>query len=176
MKKKSSASQSALGIFQWYSMFQELEDPYYQAIRIGIETYCASRQIEVVRTFRSDSNYLEALKGVQSLICIGKFDQEMMDQFETITKNIIFLDMKTSRIRCNTISLDFTQAVTDIMDYLTGLGHKNIDILAAENVWKMTPTILKSGRKPFSATARNINLSSSLISEKLNFLLNPATR
>ena len=171
MKKKSSASQSALGIFQWYSMFQELEDPYYQAIRIGIETYCASRQIEVVRTFRSDSNYLEALKGVQSLICIGKFDQEMMDQFETITKNIIFLDMKTSRIRCNTISLDFTQAVTDIMDYLTGL-----DILAAENVWKMTPTILKSGRKPFSATARNINLSSSLISEKLNFLLNPATR
>ena len=104
MKKKSSASQSALGIFQWYSMFQELEDPYYQAIRIGIETYCASRQIEVVRTFRSDSNYLEALKGVQSLICIGKFDQEMMDQFETITKNIIFLDMKTSRIRCNTIS------------------------------------------------------------------------
>ena len=129
MKKKSSASQSALGIFQWYSMFQELEDPYYQAIRIGIETYCASRQIEVVRTFRSDSNYLEALKGVQSLICIGKFDQEMMDQFETITKNIIFLDMKTSRIRCNTISLDFTQAVTDIMDYLTGLGHKNIGYL-----------------------------------------------
>lgn len=132
MKKKAAPAQTALGIFQWYSMFQELEDPYYQAIRIGIETYCASRQIEVIRTFRSDSNYMEALKGVQSLICIGKFDQAMMDQFKTITKNIIFLDMKTSRIQCNTISLDFTQAVTDVMDYLTDLGHTHIGYLGGK--------------------------------------------
>lgn len=27
----------SIGIFQWYSVFQELEDPYYQAIRVGIE-------------------------------------------------------------------------------------------------------------------------------------------
>lgn len=132
MKKKAAPAQTALGIFQWYSMFQELEDPYYQAIRIGIETYCASRQIEVIRTFRSDSNYMEALKGVQSLICIGKFDEGMMDQFKTITKNIIFLDMKTSRIQCNTISLDFTQAVTDVMDYLTDLGHTHIGYLGGK--------------------------------------------
>ena len=26
----------SIGIFQWYSVFQELEDPYYQAIRVGI--------------------------------------------------------------------------------------------------------------------------------------------
>lgn len=132
MKKKAAPAQTALGIFQWYSMFQELEDPYYQAIRIGIETYCASRQIEVIRTFRSDSNYMEALKGVQSLICIGKFNQAMMDQFKTITNNIIFLDMKTSRIQCNTISLDFTQAVTDVMDYLTDLGHTHIGYLGGK--------------------------------------------
>ncbi len=132
MKKKAAPAPTALGIFQWYSMFQELEDPYYQAIRIGIETYCASRQIEVIRTFRSDSNYMEALKGVQSLICIGKFDQAMMEQFKTITKNIIFLDMKTSRIQCNTISLDFTQAVTDVMDYLTDLGHTHIGYLGGK--------------------------------------------
>ncbi len=128
-KKKTASAQTTLGIFQWYSMFQELEDPYYQAIRIGIETYCANRQIEVIRAFRSDSNYMEALKGVSSLICIGKFDREMMLQFEEITSNIIFLDMKTSRICCNTISLDFSQAVIDVMDYLTDLGHKHIAYL-----------------------------------------------
>ena len=129
MKKKATAPQAALGIFQWYSMFQELEDPYYQAIRIGIETYCASRQIDVIRAFRSDSNYMDALQGVHSLICIGKFDEKMMTDFEKITKNTIFLDMKTSRIQCNTISLDFHQAVIDVMDYLTSLGHHHIGYL-----------------------------------------------
>lgn len=132
MKKKAAAPQTALGIFQWYSMFQELEDPYYQAIRIGIETYCASRQIDVVRSFRSDSNYMDALQRVHSLICIGKFDEKMMAEFEKITKNIIFLDMKTSRIRCNTISLDFHQAVIDVMDYLTSLGHRHIGYLGGK--------------------------------------------
>lgn len=131
-KKRTSNQQITLGIFQWYSLFQELEDPYYQAIRIGIENYCASRQIDVVRTFQSDSNYIDALKGVNALICIGKFNEQQIHSFESITKNIIFVDMKTSRIHCNTIVLDFRQAVIDAMDYLTNLGHHHIAYLGGK--------------------------------------------
>ena len=128
-KKKSTITPTTLGIFQWYSLFQELEDPYYQAIRIGIETYCANHQIEVIRAFRSDSNYLDALKGVNALICIGKFHEEEISSFESITKNVMFLDMQTSRIHCNTMNLDFPQAVIDVLDYLTSLGHQHIAYL-----------------------------------------------
>lgn len=131
-KKRTSGQQISIGIFQWYSLFQELEDPYYQTIRIGIENYCASRQIEVIRAFQSDSNYMEALKGVNALICIGKFNEQQISSFESITKNIIFVDMKTSRIHCNTIVLDFRQAVIDAMDYLTGLGHRHIAYLGGK--------------------------------------------
>lgn len=129
IKKKLSNPSIVIGIFQWYSLFQELEDPYYQDIRIGIEEYCANQDIEVIRTFRSDSNYMESLKGVQALICIGKFPEEQLRMFKTITDNVIFIDMKTSRIICNTIILDFKHAVTDALDYLTGLGHTHIAYL-----------------------------------------------
>lgn len=132
IKKKTQTQQTTIGIFQWYSLFQELEDPYYQAIRIGIEKYCASRQIEVIRAFRSDSNYLDALKGISCLICIGKFNDEQIHSFENITKNIIFVDMKTSKIHCNTIVLDFHQAVIDALDYLSELGHQHIGYLGGK--------------------------------------------
>lgn len=131
-KKKITEQQISIGIFQWYSLFQELEDPYYQSIRIGIENYCASRQIEVIRAFQSDSNYMEALKSVNALICIGKFNEQQIQSFESITKNIIFVDMKTAKIHCNTIALDFRQAVIDALDYLSDLGHKHIAYLGGK--------------------------------------------
>lgn len=132
IKKKTVEQPTTIGIFQWFSLFQELEDPYYQDIRLGIEKYCARQQLEVVRAFQSDSNYMESLKGVQALICIGKFLEDQIHKLRSITDNIIFIDMKTSRIICNTIVLDFKQAVTDALDYLTGLGHTHIAYLGGQ--------------------------------------------
>lgn len=75
---------------------------------------------------------MEALKGINALICIGKFNEQQISSFESITKNIIFVDMKTSKIHCNTIALDFRQTVIDAMDYLTNLGHKHIAYLGGK--------------------------------------------
>ena len=119
----------SIGIFQWYSVFQELEDPYYQAIRSGIERYCMTENLEIRRAFQSDPDYINTLHDVQGLICIGKFNAEQIQLFESITPNVIFVDMQTSKINCNTISLDFEQAVIDALDYLSDLGHTSIAYL-----------------------------------------------
>lgn len=158
IKKKSPTQQTTIGIFQWYSLFQELEDPYYQAIRVGIEKYCASRQIEVVRTFRSDSNYLDALKDVTCLICIGKFNDEQIHSFEKITKNIIFVDMKTSKIHCNTIVLDFHQAVIDALDYLTNLGHTHIGYLGGKEYLEGDTIYFEQRKETFIHYCQDHNL------------------
>ena len=141
IKKKNAASNiskntlndTVIGIFQWYSMFEELEDPYYQSIRVGIEKYCANHQIRVIRCFHSDSDYKDLLKDVDALICIGKFNEIQMESFTSITPNVIFLDMKTARIQSTTICLDFKQAVVDALDYLSKkLGHKQIAYLGGK--------------------------------------------
>lgn len=131
-KKKTTNQPMTIGVFQWFSPFQEQKDPYYQDIRTGIEKYCADHQIEVIRVFHSDSNYMEALKGVQALICIGKYPEKQINTFHTITDNVIFLDMRTQRINCNTVVLDFRQAVCDALDYLTELGHTHIAYLGGQ--------------------------------------------
>ncbi len=141
-KKNLEYKETTIGIFQWYSQLQEMQDPYYQSIRMGIEKYCAAHQIQVVRAYQSDQNYMETLKNVSALICIGKFDNSQIKNFESICPHVLFVDMRTKRIRCNTISLDFSQAMADTMDYLTSLGHEKIayfgglEILPDETIYE----------------------------------------
>lgn len=96
-KKSSPSSKTVIGIFQWVTLFQELEDPYYQAIRSGIERYCMTENLEIRRAFQSDPDYMNTLRGVQGLICIGKFNDKQIQLFESITPNVIFVDMQTSK-------------------------------------------------------------------------------
>lgn len=91
-----------------------------------------TENLEIRRAFQSDPDYINALHDVQGLICIGKFNAEQIQLFESITPNVIFVDMQTSKINCNTISLDFEQAVIDALDYLSNLGHTSIAYLGGK--------------------------------------------
>lgn len=131
-KKKTSTPTMTVGIFQWISLLDETEDPYYQDIRSGIEQYCAEQKIEVIRAFESDHNYMDTLKDVPALICIGKYSSRQQKELQELSPHVLFLDMRTPQINCNTITLDFGQAVYDSMNYLTSLGHRHIAYLGGQ--------------------------------------------
>lgn len=99
---------------------------YYLLIRQGIEDYCLSHNIQIVRTYKSDINYMDVLKDVDCLICIGKFSQEEISYLYEMNSCILFLDMPVNDDRISTIIPDFGEAVTEALDYLTGIGHREI--------------------------------------------------
>lgn len=133
-KKTRTASKStfSLGIVQWFSSQQELSDSYYLLIRQGIEDFCTKNCIQVVRTFKTDLDYLDALKDVDGIVCVGKFSESEIRQFTRLTKNIIFLDMPVADINISTITLNFEQAMYDGLSYLEELGHKHIGFLSGK--------------------------------------------
>ncbi len=118
-----------LGIVQWFSSQQELEDSYYLLIRQGIEDYCLLHNIQIMRTYKSDVNYQEALRDVDCVICIGKFSRNEVDFWTGRNPNILFLDMPVDDPDITTITLDFAGAVDQVMQYLTSLGHRRIGFL-----------------------------------------------
>lgn len=130
-KKNKTGSKAAfkLGIIQWFSAEHELEDSYYLSIRKGIEDFCVNNCIQITRAFKSDIDYLEQLKDVDGLICIGKFSKREANNLIHITKNIVFLDMPLDDYSVTTFTLDFKMAVYGAMDYLTNLGHRKIAFL-----------------------------------------------
>lgn len=65
-----------IGIVQWFSMQQEIEDSYYLYIRHGIEDFCIKNNINVIRSFKTDYAYMDSLRDADALICIGKFGEK----------------------------------------------------------------------------------------------------
>ncbi len=130
-KKKSTVTKAAftLGIVQWFSAEQELSDSYYLLIRQGIEDFCMKNAIATVKAFKSDVDYMDSLKNVDGIICIGKFSKTEVKKFVGITKNIIFLDMPVEDYDITTVTMDFRQGVNLALDYLTGLGHSKIGFI-----------------------------------------------
>lgn len=157
-KGKGTTKRTTIGVFQWYSLFQELEDPYYQNIRVGIEKYCADQNIEVIRAFQSDPDYLKTLSGVDGLICIGKFAQKDIKAFEQLTDNIIFIDMRTSRISFNNIVLDLHQSVIDVIDYFVELGHTRIGYLGGKEYIDEDTVYFEQRKETFINYCRKLEL------------------
>lgn len=134
-------SSLTFGILQWFSPTQELEDPYYLSVRLGVEDYCINNNIKVVRAFRSDSDYSHALSGVNALVCIGKFDSAEISSFVDICPRLVIADMHTNRLEYNSISLDFEAAIGNMMEAFNSKGFKKIgfldgrEFLSEENVY-----------------------------------------
>lgn len=150
-KKSRAADKSAftLGIVQWFSSMQEVNDSYYLAIRQGIEDFCMKNCIRAVRTFKTDLNYLESLESVDGIVCVGKFSEAEIQQFTSLTKNIIFLDMPVAGTEISTITLDFKQAMYDALTYLTELGHRHIGFLSGKEYVKKGQLFADSRKKYF---------------------------
>ena len=118
-----------LGIVQWFSAEQEMQDNYYLLVRQGIEDFCVKNSINIVRAFKSDQNYMDTLKNVDGIICIGKFSKSEVKRFLAICNNTVFLDMPVEEFDITTLTLDFHKAVNQVLDYLVGLGHTQIAFL-----------------------------------------------
>ena len=133
-KKKSARLKKSfqLGLVLWFSAEDEMKDSYYLSARKGIEDFCISQSIELVRVFRNDSNYLDMLRGCDGIICLGKFAQEEVKSFIEICSNIVFLDMKVEHYNITSLTMDFKQAVRDALDYLYHLGHRKIGFMGGK--------------------------------------------
>jgi len=125
--KEEQNRKLVIGICQWYSPVEEIADPYYLAIRHGIEKACFDRQIETKTIFKSD-NGLPLLKfnDVDGIIAIGKYSESEVEEFERITTHLIFVDSSPRSKEFDSIVIDFKVAMEDVLTYLIDLGHESI--------------------------------------------------
>lgn len=157
-KPKEKKERKKIAVLQWYSPEQELNDPYYLSIRVGIESYFSDKKIEIHRIFKSDDNYLEQIRDIHGLICIGKFAKDEMKKLTSLCVNTLFLDMVTESIEYNTISLDLHQAMIDVTEYLIRLNHKKIGFLGGQEVLSDNSVYKDKRIEAFTSTAKKNNI------------------
>lgn len=163
--KSRDKSLFKMGILQWFSAEQEMQDSYYLLVRQGIEDYCQKHSIGIIRAFQSDEASIKTLQGVDGLICIGKFSHEEVQKFMDICPNIVFLDMPVLDYNITTLTMDFKSAVYDALDYLIELGHRKIAYLGGKEFVGNQELFIEERKQAFVSYMNNHGLDGSCIYE-----------
>lgn len=131
-KKKVESSSMLIGIVQWISPIEEMEDSYYLSIRQGVENFCVQHKISIIRIFSTDIDLEKRLEKVDGLVCIGKFSDKSRAKLTKICSNLIFLDMNLSPITGCCILPDFKNALKAVIDCFAKEGHKTVGYLGGQ--------------------------------------------
>jgi LacI family transcriptional regulator len=116
-----------IGVIHWYSQNEELGDPYYLLIAMGIEKECFSKQIEMVTIFKNGDRYITSdLNDLDGVIAIGKFSKQHVKEFSAYSNNIVFVDFSPNEKQYDSIVVDFRKALNEVLEYLSGKGHNRI--------------------------------------------------
>ncbi len=129
IKRKNIYENYKVAIVHWYTMDKELYDSFYLSLRVGAENYLTKLNIQVIRVYQDDKNYLNKINDVDGIIGVGKFSKKEIAQFRKITDKIVFLDMNLSKIYVSSVNMDVENALKDAIEYLVGLNHKKIGFI-----------------------------------------------
>ncbi|PPA69614.1 LacI family DNA-binding transcriptional regulator [Jeotgalibacillus proteolyticus] len=129
IKRKSQQSKkktAKIGLVYWYSEEQELADPYYLSIRLGIEKACLERGIELVKFYKNAQTFhLTKQDELEGLIAVGKFSAQDIINFKTWAEKIVLVDFSPLE-EIDAIVVDFRKAMIEVLEHLIGLGHEKI--------------------------------------------------
>jgi LacI family transcriptional regulator len=123
-RKKSTEKTHRIGLVHWYSIDEEMDDPYYLSIRMGIEKQAFEKKMEVIKVYSKNNSFnYSTLEGVDGIIAVGKFSTDEIDTLHKINENIVFVDSNPFDEIYDSVIIDFEKAVHRVLNYLTEKRH-----------------------------------------------------
>jgi LacI family transcriptional regulator len=109
---------------------QELIDPYYVGLRLGIESRCAALKIETVKVYHTDEmpdpGLLQSASGV---IAIGRQDEAEVAWLKRHARHLVFADYAPADDEVDSVQSDLTFAMRKLLGALVDLGYRHIAYL-----------------------------------------------
>jgi LacI family transcriptional regulator len=106
---------------------QELIDPYYVGLRLGIESRCQALKIETVKVYHTDSmpdaSLLQSASGV---IAIGSQRDEDIAWLNRHARHVVFADFIPPTDEFDSVASDLALAMHKLLSALKDRGYKRI--------------------------------------------------
>lgn len=128
-RNQAGKNSMRIGLAHWYDAKQELEDPYYMSIRVGIEMACNQENIELIKIYKNETSDYSAMGTVDGIIAIGKFLSFEVEALVALCPQVVFVDSSPDELRFDSVLIDFDTAVKKALNHLAELGHKVIAYL-----------------------------------------------
>ncbi|KIL43989.1 LacI family transcriptional regulator [Jeotgalibacillus alimentarius] len=128
-KRKSGGKKQKtlrVGLVYWYSEEQELEDPYYLSVRLGVERACVDRGVNLVKLYKNEDTYrVRNDAALDGIIAVGKFSEKDLSTFREWAPHLVLVDFTPSK-HVDSVEVDFRAAMVDVLKHLIGHGHERI--------------------------------------------------
>lgn len=125
--KKPGPALYRVGIIHFISVDEELEDPYYLSIRIGIEKKCQEHNFELVKLYETEHHFpLDQMESLHGLIAIGKFSTSDITTFQAHCKNIVTVDSSPLEGELDSVVVDVDVAMNKVLSFALQQGFTKI--------------------------------------------------
>lgn len=120
----------SLGVIQWRTPNEELDDVYYMSIRMGVEKRAATLGYNLLKI--SSLEDPQQIQQCDGLLAIGQFNQEELRLMHSLHEHFCVIGSSYPLEDFDGINTDFAQAAQLALDHLYDLGHRQIAFLGAE--------------------------------------------
>lgn len=126
LKRTAERASKTVSLLLWCSIEEERDDPYYGAIRRGVEVRCEELGLTLGQTLRGRT-LAPSVRGSDGLIVVGgDYDANQLDHLHTDQNAVVFVDQYNEPAEFDSVRLHFRQAVGQALGHLIGLGHRKI--------------------------------------------------
>ncbi len=131
---KDDSDTFEIGIISAITQEEEVQDPYFMSIRLGVEIACAKFPFKI-KTVINAGNHgsFDDLKHLDGIIVIGGIDPSSVQEFCNTNKNIVFINHLPENGEYDTVASGLDKATEDVLNYLLELGHSEIGFIGGKD-------------------------------------------
>ncbi|MDA7026845.1 LacI family DNA-binding transcriptional regulator [Bacillus sp. CLL-7-23] len=135
--KRSSLKEYRIGVILSTTEEDELNDPYFQQIRLGIEQACKQFSLTIGSLLRIKRDQpFPDLNELDGLIVVGSVITEDISHYFYKNENIVFVDNSNPCKGYDLVNIDLEKATIEVMNTLFNSGHKTIGYMGGEQTVK----------------------------------------
>jgi LacI family ebg operon transcriptional repressor len=113
-----------------YPQSTEVNDPYYLAIRYGIETQCARLNIELTHFYNGGEG--RELSAVDGILVVGHLPPERLAMLCGLSNHLVFVDCRSQK-EFDSVDVDLALISQQVVDYFIEQAHRRIGYIGGQN-------------------------------------------
>ncbi|HVY21134.1 MAG TPA: LacI family DNA-binding transcriptional regulator [Bauldia sp.] len=125
--RANSQGLTKIAIVHFLQPEQELIDPYYVSLRLGIESRCHALKIETVKVYHTDSlPEASLLQGASGAIAIGIHREAEIAWLKRHSRHVVFADLTPASDSFDVVQSDLPLAMRKLLTELAAAGYRRI--------------------------------------------------
>ncbi|HVZ14630.1 MAG TPA: LacI family DNA-binding transcriptional regulator [Bauldia sp.] len=125
--RASSHGLNKIALVHFLKPEQELIDPYYVGLRLGIESRCHALKVETVKVYHTDSlPEASLLQGASGVIAIGIHREAEIGWLKRHSRHLVFADFTPPDGGFDSVQSDLPLAMRQLLAGLTAVGYRRI--------------------------------------------------